>query len=124
MFAAFDREANEDTAVDAQVAPVTPFFPMDDDNGSTGAFAAAHESTRVARVLGELTVDNRMELHLYLQRTLTSGAEAVVSVTDKVFSVREERGEVVARDPDGREQLRAQDAARMIIAMLDFAAKA
>ena len=92
----------------------------EDENAITGAYAAAHESTRVARVLGELTVDNRMELHLYLQRTLSSGSEAVVSVLDQVFSVRDEDGEVVGRDPEGREKLRAKDAAHMIIAMLDF----
>ena len=118
LFAAFNPEFKKEQAVGG--APETPFFPTDDDTAATGAFASAHESTRIARVLGELSVDNRMELHLYLQRTLSSGSEAVVSVLDRVFSVREEDGDVVARDPEGRERLRSKDAAHMIIAMLDY----
>jgi hypothetical protein len=121
LFAAFNPESKKEQAVGgAPETPETPFFPTDDDTATTGAFASAHESTRIARVLGELSVDNRMELHLYLQRTLSSGSEAVMSVLDRVFSVREEDGDVVARDPEGRERLRSKDAAHMIIAMLDY----
>lgn len=123
MFSAFDRETSK-TDVTHERPPAAStdhggFFPDEEEHAATGAFAAAHESTRIARVLGELTVHNRMELHLYLQRTLTSGSEAVVSCRDTVYSVREEGDVVVARDPDGRERLRSKDAAHMIIAMLD-----
>ncbi len=121
MFSAFERETGK---VDHERPRALStdhggFFPEEDEAAPTGAFEAVHESTRVARVLGELTVHNRMELHLYLQRTLTSGSEAVVSCRDMVYSVREEGDEVVARDPDGRDLLRAKDAAHMIIAMLN-----
>ena len=56
---------------------------------ATGPYQPAADSTKVARVLGELTVENRMEMHLYLQRTIMSGAEAVeYGIIDSVLESR------------------------------------